>query len=218
MVKARTRWQGLAKLLAGAASLAALIGCDTGRQGGGLVAESANLELTRKLHTCAACHGRQGVSQADIFPNLAGQQKDYIIAQLTAFRDHTRRDRDAKAFMWGFAARLDQASMQAFADYYSKQQPAPRQGGPKTKIAAGDIIFTTGIPGRGVIACASCHGAKGEGEAEIPRLAGQHKDYLLVQLKAFASGSRENGAMTLIAKGMSRADIEAVATYIDSLS
>jgi cytochrome c553 len=40
----------------------------------------------------------------------------------------------------------------------------------------------------------------------------------MVQLKAFASGARDNGAMNLIAKGMTRDDIKAVATYIDSVS
>ncbi len=64
----------------------------------------------------------------------------------------------------------------------------------------------------------SCHGEKGEGNAEIPRLAGQPKDYLVAQLEAFASGARDNGATNLVAKGMSRGEITAVAIDIDSVS
>jgi cytochrome c553 len=120
--------------------------------------------------------------------------------------------------MWGFAARLDPASMRTFAAYYAAQPPAPRTFGAKAEIAAGEVIYRSGVAERGVIACVTCHGEKGEGNAEIPRLAGQQKDYLTVQLEAFASGARDNGAMNLIAKGMTRADIKAVAAYIDSVS
>jgi cytochrome c553 len=218
MAKARTRLRDLARLLIGVAGLSALIGCDTGRPVGVSVSEGPSRQAVAKLHTCAACHGEKGVSQAEIFPNLAGQQKDYIVTQLTAFRDHTRRDRDAKAYMWGLAARLDPATMQTYAAYYAEQAPARPRVGSKAEIAAGKIIYESGFADRGVLACASCHGEKGEGAAEIPRLAGQHKDYLVVQLEAFASGARDNGAMNLIAKGMSRAEITAVAIYIDSAS
>ncbi len=58
------------------------------------------------VHVCSSCHGPKGRSISSTFPRLAGQQKDYIEAQLKAFRDHTRADPHAKTYMWGMAARL----------------------------------------------------------------------------------------------------------------
>ncbi len=218
MADARTRRRDQAKTLAAVATLSVLCGCDTPRHGSMPIIDGAQNRATGKLHTCAACHGSQGVSSAEIFPNLAGQQKNYIVAQLTAFRDHTRQDRDAKTYMWGYAARLDPATIEDFAAYYAEQKPAGHTAGAKAEIAAGEAIYKTGVADRGVLACAACHGDKGEGNAEIPRLAGQHRDYVMVQLKAFASGARENGTMSLVAKAMTPADIKAVATYVASAS
>jgi cytochrome c553 len=208
----------MAKLVAGIAALSILAGCETPRHRDADRAETAHGQAMDRLHTCAACHGSRGVSRAEIFPNLAGQQKDYIVAQLTAFRDHTRQDRDAKAYMWGFAARLDPATIQDLAAYYAEQNPAGPVRASDAEIAAGEAIFTTGIESRGVLACASCHGDKGQGDAEVPRLAGQHRDYLVLQMKAFAAGARDNDAMSLVAKGMTPADMKAVASYIVSAS
>lgn len=42
--------------------------------------------------TCAACHGTSGISIAPIYPNLAGQKEAYLVAQLKAFRDGTRKN------------------------------------------------------------------------------------------------------------------------------
>ena len=44
-----------------------------------------------KAVTCAACHGGKGISPAGAFPNLAGQKEEYLIAQITAFRDGARK-------------------------------------------------------------------------------------------------------------------------------
>jgi cytochrome c553 len=168
-----------------------------------------------RLHTCAACHGPEGLSRAEIFPNLAGQQKDYLAAQLTAFRTHTRGDRDAKSFMWGMAKDLTDPEIDAFSAYYASMKPgARREGAVSPGVQRGKAIYDQGVAARGVLACASCHGADGEGNGAIPRLAGQKADYLSVQLHAFSSGARANATMNLVAKSMTAADIKAVARYM----
>lgn len=45
-----------------------------------------------KSATCAACHGAAGISATDIWPNLAGQKQGYLIKQIKAFRDGSRKD------------------------------------------------------------------------------------------------------------------------------
>ncbi|MGH7213040.1 MAG: c-type cytochrome, partial [Acetobacteraceae bacterium] len=71
----------------------------------------------------------------------------------------------------------------------------------------------------GLPPCASCHGAKGEGNAAIgaSRLAGVGDAYLAGQLAAFASGARRNPIMSSIAKMLTPSQETAVAAYFSSL-
>jgi cytochrome c553 len=199
-----------------------LVGCQThGRDGaapvGPVLAHDSAAQLTRRLHTCAACHGEDGVSTAEIFPSLAGQQRDYLVAQLTAFRDHTRRERDAQAYMWGMSAGLDDATIARLADDYANKPPAPGTSAPAANLALGESVYQHGVAERGLPACAACHGEQAKGNGAVPRLAGQHGDYLAVQLAAFASGARQNGAMTLFAKALKPGEARAVSAYVASL-
>ncbi|MEX2489609.1 MAG: c-type cytochrome [Pseudomonadales bacterium] len=45
-----------------------------------------------KAQACAACHGANGISPNDLWPNLAGQKEGYLIKQIKAFRDGDRQD------------------------------------------------------------------------------------------------------------------------------
>jgi len=45
-----------------------------------------------KSATCAACHGAEGISPNDLWPNLAGQKQGYLIKQIKAFKDGSRKD------------------------------------------------------------------------------------------------------------------------------
>lgn len=45
-----------------------------------------------KSALCAACHGAEGVSPNDLWPNLAGQKQAYLVKQMKAFRDGVRND------------------------------------------------------------------------------------------------------------------------------
>jgi len=64
---------------------------------------------------CAACHGGNGISANDIWPNLAGQKAGYLAAQMTAFRDGTRKN----PMMSPMAAALSDADIANLAAYYS---------------------------------------------------------------------------------------------------
>ena len=75
----------------------------------------------------------------------------------------------------------------------------------------GQGIAQNGVP-PAVAACATCHGARGEGSAAFPPLAGNGAAYLLAQLQAFADGSRAQPLMGPIAKALKaqqRADVVA---------
>jgi len=68
-----------------------------------------------KSATCAACHGANGISPNDIWPNLAGQKEGYLVAQLKAFRDGQR----AAPMMAPMAAPLSDADIADLAAYYA---------------------------------------------------------------------------------------------------
>jgi cytochrome c553 len=174
-------------------------------------------DIAGTVHVCSSCHGPGGHSVSSTFPRLAGQQKDYLIAQLTAFRDHTRADPHAQTYMWGMAARLSNPMIAALAAYYSAQPPAPGTPDDSPPAAAGRKIYTAGIPGRQVPPCFACHGDKGHGNGPIPRLAGQHRAYLERQLEAFASKARANEIMHENSKNLTSEQIGDVAAYVASL-
>jgi cytochrome c553 len=166
------------------------------------------------IHVCSSCHGPSGRSISSTFPRLAGQQKDYIAAQLKSFRDHERADPHAKTYMWGMAARLSDQQIAAVAAYYSSQPPVPGTPDSSPLAEAGHRIYDEGVASASVPACKACHGDHGEGNASIPRLAGQHPEYIERQLQAFASMARANEIMHENSKSLTADQIRAVAAYV----
>ena len=68
-----------------------------------------------KSATCGACHGANGISNNDMWPNLAGQKQGYLVAQMVAFRDGTRNN----PMMAPMAANLSDADIADLAAYYA---------------------------------------------------------------------------------------------------
>ena len=181
--------------------------------------ESASVDPTvaGTVHVCSSCHGPDGRSVSPTFPRLAGQQKDYIVAQLQAFRDKTRADPHAQTYMWGMAAQLSDQNIDAIAAYYSSQAPVAGAPSASPETVAGAKIYTEGIPSENVPACMSCHGEKAAGNGPIPRLAGQHQAYLARQLEAFASMARANEIMHENSKDLTAEQISEVTAYLATL-
>ena len=165
-------------------------------------------------HVCSSCHGMGGKSFNSTFPRLAGQQREYLVTQLKAFRDHSRADPHAHTYMWGMAAHLTDETIEGLAAYYAAQPPVAGTPGDPVLMAAGATIFREGIPAQDVPACMACHGERAEGNGAFPRLAGQHDGYLERQLAAFASMARANEMMHENSKNLTQAQIGAVAAYL----
>ena len=69
--------------------------------------------------------------------------------------------------------------------------------------------------------CAGCHGIPGWRTAyptvySVPKLGGQHSDYIVAALKAYKSGERNHPSMMGIAEGLSEQDMEDLAAYYES--
>jgi len=187
----------------------------SGFQASGFTAP-ADPALAETEHVCSSCHGMAGDSGTPEFPNLAGQRKDYLVTELTEFRDRRRAGPGARAYMWGMAGPLSDQRIEALAAWYSAQIPVAGQPGDPEQAAAGKRIFEDGIVARDVPACGTCHGQKAEGAGAVPRLAGQHRDYLEAQLAGFASRANENNVMYGVAKNLSPEQIGNVSTYLAS--
>ena len=79
---------------------------------------------------------------------------------------------------------------------------------------AGDAV----IGRQKAAACTVCHGVLGLANApEAPNLAGQSALYVSAQLKAYRNGTRQHEVMSLMAKGLSDADIDNLAAWYESL-
>jgi len=173
--------------------------------------------LRKTIETCAVCHGINGRSISPTFPNLAAQTAPYIELQLHAFKDQSRADPDAQAFMWGMASQLSDAAISGLAGYFASQSAPPGSPGNSTLIEKGKLLYEQGVPARQIPPCASCHGAHAEGNGPFPRLAGQHAPYLLKQLLVIQSVLRTAPVMHGVIKDLSKDQMQAVVAYLESL-
>ena len=84
---------------------------------------AADLEAGKRASaTCIGCHGETGVSTNSLWPNLAGQKKDYLVKQLNAFRSGERKD----VMMAPMAQMLTEADIENVAAYFSAQTPTAK--------------------------------------------------------------------------------------------
>ena len=175
---------------------------------------------TLAMQVCSNCHGVDGNSVSPNFPKLAGQQEDYIVAQLTYFRSHNREDPAGFEYMWGISKKLTDDQIKGLAAYFSQQKTAPNIAGNPAVAATGKTIFETGIPGKDVSACSGCHGETALGNGIFPRLADQHADYMIKQLHVLKdTNQRPAGEMMKpLVHGLKPADVIAVTTYLQGIS
>jgi cytochrome c553 len=168
--------------------------------------------------TCSVCHGEDGIAPNERFPNLAAQSAGYLDATLKKFRDRTRAEPEAQAYMWSIANSLSDETIAEVAAYYAALPPAPASAEARAaEIAEGKDIYDNGVAAANVPACGLCHGPTGEGLGAFPRLSGQHPDYLVRQLQVYRSGEREDPIMNANVANMTDEQMHAVAAYLASL-
>ncbi|MCX8145194.1 MAG: c-type cytochrome [Azovibrio sp.] len=170
-------------------------------------ARQAAAEAGRKAaFFCVNCHGENGVSKLPEVPNLAGQNPAYLLEQIRKFGAGQRRDE----FMQGLIKVLKEEERLQIAVFYAGQTPPPGQQ-EASQIAAGRLLYDK--------LCARCHGSAAHGSEVIPRLAGQHVEYLVTAVTRYRdrTGERLDPAMSSAVAPLKNADIKAVAAYLNSL-
>lgn len=185
--------------------------------GGSALADEVPGPLAKPIieSRCSLCHGMAGESASAIYPRLAAQHPDYLVKQLQDFRDG-RRKSDTMSEM---AKDLTDEAIRELAAWFGTRPPAARRIGDTDLAAVGKYIFNRGNKFSGVAACASCHGEKGYGTQQLPRLAGQHPAYLETQLKEFGKRERtnDNAIMHSIASKLTELEMSAVSVFLGGM-
>jgi cytochrome c553 len=148
---------------------------------------------------CIGCHGIIGyqASFPEVYkvPKISGQNAKYIASALAQYKAGDRKHPTMRAI----AESLSEQDMANLAAYYSTH------GGEPVKQAD----TPTAVPGPKAATlmkaanCASCHGANFTNgvDGSFPKLAGQHKDYLLIAAKAYLNPDKATFGRTHAAMG-----------------
>lgn len=170
---------------------------------------------------CARCHGPTGNGRgAGLLPKIAGQKPAYLFNALNAYADGKR----PSGVMAPAAAALNEQERRALSEYYAKLSaeayaaPLADEGA----VERGAVIAARGDAARGIPPCKECHGpAPHARNAAYPNLAGQHLEYLRLQLQLFNRGARGGSAyahlMRHVASRLSTEQMNDVAAYYATL-
>ena len=173
-----------------------------------LPASAQTLTLQERIEQCGGCHGEDGNSKLENIPSLAGQPAFFTLNQLVLMRENVRRVEP----MMPFVKDLTDADIQALAEHYAKLTPQ----------ASGETIDPALVERGAKIAaqrrCASCHLPTLAGQEQMPRLARQRVDYMIMAMNAYLKDQRTGAdtAMTAAIFGLSADDITALAHYAAS--
>ena len=145
---------------------------------------------------CGGCHGGQGVSTDSATPSLAGQDEQYLVEAIKAYRSSRKRE-NMRVYITGLADK-DIANIAAF--YAVQSSKAPEKG--QTLVQE----YTE--------RCNRCHGPGVDNPAAaIPRIQGQDKDYLVMALRAYRDDRRESSTMHKMSLPYGDSIIESIAAY-----
>lgn len=174
----------------------------------------------KKAAMCIGCHGIPGYQasfpEVHKVPMISGQSAGYIVGALQGYANGERKHPTMRSVAGSLSAQ-DMADLAAFYQQQPKDvAPVPEALAKEPSKAVAELLQKG--------ACVSCHGtnfSKPTSET-IPKLAGQHGDYLYVALKSYhtqgnALIGRSNGMMMGMVKPYTPAELKLLANYIGSL-
>jgi cytochrome c553 len=154
-----------------------------------------------------------------MWPNIAGQNAPYLLAQLQAFKDGSRSD----PLMSSQAMMLSDEDMANLAVYFESLPAAAQSIADESLLDRGEALYRGGNKEKESSACLACHGPTGRGNpaAKYPALQGQHATYTAKQLNDYASATRTSDGKTRImqdiAANLNKRDIAALSSYVQGL-
>ncbi|MEW5755563.1 MAG: c-type cytochrome [Pseudomonadota bacterium] len=167
-----------------------------------------------KAEACAFCHQLDGHSEQPAFPKLAGQFEAYLLQQALLFHSGARKDDSMESVTLMINNPQDLADIAA---HYAAQPPMHGTGASSENTKEGKRHYET-------YNCHLCHGTDGLGQpakdGPNPRLAGQHRQYLIKAMREFRANTRrsKNGyMMNMILPLLGDREIERIADYLSEL-
>lgn len=154
---------------------------------GGLMASPANAAPTAEALAgpCAACHGTDGVSAGPSTPTLAGLNKNFLMDMMKAFKSGDRPSTIMDRISQGYS----DEDIEKIASYFAGMKFAtlPKQSQNLESTMVDSALVKKGKEDSKK--CEKCHEDDGVSqEDDIPRVAGQWVDYLLIQMADYKSG------------------------------
>jgi len=164
---------------------------------------------------CFICHGMDGESSSPVFPRLTAPRASYVARQLADYKSGKR----ASETMQPMVVDLTEEDFAALGRYFESKPARWHEVADPQLAQVGAFVYARGNPYAGVPACASCHGKDGHGSDKLPRLAGQHAEYVEKQLgrAAQAEAAAGNPVLHAVAGKMTTLEIKAVAAYISGM-
>jgi cytochrome c553 len=158
-----------------------------------------------KIQTCVPCHGEKGASTQGLFPILAGQEQYYLYVQLKDFKSGLRAD----PVMGPIASALEKEEMMLIARYFSEQQwPEIDYQATEGEIKTAHKVIAAGE-------CIACHLGSFKGNSRVPRLAGQHPEYLAKTMLDFKNKKRMNAPdIASLLETFSEEELKAMAAFL----
>lgn len=158
----------------------------------------------KKVQICVLCHKPN--NPESVAPMLDGQPREYLVAQLKAYKEKRR----SNTVMQTNAMSLSERDILDIADYFASQKPARvTYSLDPTKVAMGKAITEK-------LQCRTCHGSTFGGGKEVPRLAGMEPRYTAWQLLSYATGMAKHPPADGITS-LAREDTVNIAHYLAGL-
>lgn len=177
--------------------------------GGAAAQAPPSAAAAARLAACVACHGAGGQSTTALTPSLGGQPRLFIENQLVLIREGLREVPAMQPLLAG----VSDEEITRLATHFAGQ-PAMR-GDQKSDAAlarAGAALAQTRL-------CGTCHLADYRGQQQVPRLAGQRLDYLVLAMQQFRDkpGPGRDTIMAATLRGLSDAELTQLAHYLTAL-
>lgn len=156
---------------------------------------------------CAGCHGVDGNSINPTMPSLTGQNQEYLVKAISAYKNGTRKHR----MMQDAVKRLSNKDIENLSGYFASQKPQKIVGDDATPGAEFNVV----AEGQKIAAsCNGCHGEQGNSSiAGTPSLTGLHPDYIALSINAYKDGQRKHETMKSLVASLNETDIEKLAVY-----
>jgi cytochrome c553 len=172
--------------------------------------------------TCIACHGRDGKKPIQTYPELAGQQVDYLLRQMDDIASGARLSGpDARGYprtqgMKDVMHLVAPEERKAMATWLAAQPPAPPRAVaepiPAERLTKGKALYDAKE-------CTACHGPDGkEPLTDMPALAALKQEYIVLQMKEIRGGVRKNGLVETMLPFVEKLTDDEITLIADFLS